>query len=67
MQKWEYLQLTWMYEGGNQRLFAVNGQFKHDWNGQPLHLVMNQLGNEGWELTAYEHSSRELIFKRPKA
>ena len=62
MQKWEYLQLIWHYEQGERR-HAVNGQFKHDWNGRALHTTLNELGKEGWELVGI--SEHEAVFKRP--
>ena len=54
MTKWEYL--------------AVNGS---DYRDNITNIVkqnlLNQLGNQGWELVCYDHHSSSLIFKRPKA
>ena len=66
MQKWEYLQLEYFYER-DERRYAMNGQFKHDWNGEPIHKVLNLLGEDGWELISFDRSARELMFKRVKA
>lgn len=63
MQKWEYLQLKLFTDYGEVR-YAVNGQFKHEWNNQAFHAILNNLGDQGWELVTEE--AREYLFKRAK-
>ena len=72
MQKWEYLLVDAnMYPFGNKLIsLYVNGEEKRDWQQGVLHLFVNELGEEGWELVALRHDSKydknSLIFKRPK-
>jgi len=72
MQKWEYLLVDAnMYPFGNKLIsLYVNGEEKQDWKQGVLHLFVNELGEEGWELVALRHDSKydqnSLIFKRPK-
>ncbi|MCY7385663.1 MAG: 5'-nucleotidase C-terminal domain-containing protein [Microcoleus sp. CAN_BIN18] len=72
MKKWDYLFLDAnMYPFGNKLIsLYVNGEELRDWKQGSLHLFVNQLGDEGWELVALRHDSKYdqncLIFKRPK-
>ncbi|MEG4942117.1 hypothetical protein [Microcoleus sp. F4-D5] len=72
MQKWEYLFVDAnMYPFGNKLIsLYVNGEEQRDWKQGSLHLFVNQLGDDGWELVGLSHDSKydqnSLIFKRPK-
>ena len=71
MQTWEYLTLQLEYPGGRATARSMNGQDLRDWKRTPLHLLLNQLGADGWELagaTGYHvsNATNELLFKRPK-
>lgn len=72
MQKWEYLFVDAnMYPFGNKLIsLYVNGEEKRDWKQGFLHLFINELGDDGWELVALRHDSKYdqncLIFKRRK-
>lgn len=72
MQKWEYLFVDAnMYPFGNKLIsIYVNGEERRDWKQGMLHLFVNELGEQGWELVALRHDSKYdqncLIFKRPK-
>ncbi|MGB3265614.1 MAG: hypothetical protein WBA89_16845 [Microcoleus sp.] len=72
MQKWEYFFVDAnMYPFGNKLIsLYVNGEELRDWKQGSLHLFVNQLGEDGWELVAMRHDSKydqnSLIFKRPK-
>jgi 2',3'-cyclic-nucleotide 2'-phosphodiesterase (5'-nucleotidase family) len=73
MKKWEYLFVDAnMYPFGNKLIsLYVNGEEMRDWKQGSLHLFVNHLGEDGWELVAMDHDSKydqtSLIFKRPKA
>ena len=68
MQKWEYFRI-WAYFQGN-----IQPKWYFDYNGKRLEAkdwmpVMNELGNEGWELVCslpVNPAQVELYFKRPK-
>ncbi len=76
MQKWEYLvvQLNGSTgQFGGEKVFAryVNEQEIRDWKKSSLHALLNQLGEDGWEMvstTGYTAggSINSLFFKRPK-
>ena len=72
MQKWEYLFVDAnMYPFGNKLIsLYVNSEEKQDWKQRFLHLFVNELGEDGWELVALRHDSKYdqncLILKRPK-
>ncbi len=72
MKKWEYLFVdASMYPFGNKLIsLYVNGEEKRDWKQGFLHLFINELGDDGWELVALRHDSKydqnSLIFKRRK-
>ena len=73
-EKWGYLLVSCQeYRGWRPRY--VNGQELEDWMNAPaIHDYVNQLGEEGWELTSasggqslYGLTDRhQLYFKRPK-
>lgn len=73
-EQWEYLLVSCQeYRGWRPRY--VNGQELADWMKAPaIHDYVNQLGEEGWELTSasggqslYGLTDRhQLYFKRPK-
>jgi len=86
MQKWEYLEV---HADGDLvsdiRVYRVNGQLtvrvrkgplastplKEE--GEPLHVFLKRIGEEGWELISHIYSKEDnyreyhhLVFKRPK-
>lgn len=73
-EQWEYLLVSCQeYRGWRPRY--VNGQELTDWMNAPvIHDYVNQLGEEGWELTSasagqslYGLTDRhQFYFKRPK-
>ena len=68
--KWEYLEVVFRdYRGYRPRL--VNGEEQAGWKGAPLiHEYLNQLGEEGWELTGIGgryNDEMPAYLKRPKA
>ena len=72
MKKWEYLFVDAnMYPFGNKLIsLYVNGEELRDWKQGSLHLFVNNLGEDGWELVSMDHDSKydqnSFIFKRPK-
>jgi len=74
MQKWEYLTVQLANFGGGNFQVAprlVNEQELKDWKKLSIGGLVNQLGNDGWEMTGtvsvggtFEHY---LFFKRPKS
>ena len=66
MNKWDYLQLSWFTEKGRLR-YAVNGDFETDWDHQAMHVVLNNLGGQGWEMVALDYGEQQAFFKRPSA
>lgn len=75
MQKWEYLSLridqassplsSWLAAR------AINGRELGNWRSTPLEVILNQLGEDGWEMPGSVgfpagNSFTQLIFKRPK-
>ncbi len=67
MQKWEYQQLSWHYDNDDKKVYALNGEYNKEWKNAALHLLLNNFGEAGWELVAFDPEEGEAIFKRPKA
>ena len=68
--KWEYLEVVFRdYRGYRPRL--VNGDEQEGWKQAPvIHEYLNQLGEEGWELTGIGGRHNDEVpayLKRPKA
>jgi hypothetical protein len=67
MQRWEYLVLE--VEQDHPRL--MNGQELRGWDSLKLYAVLNQLGEEGWEMVGTQstpsYTFAKLFFKRPRA
>jgi hypothetical protein len=73
-ENWEYLLVSFQeYKGWRPRF--VNGQEVTDWMSAPvIHEYVNQLGEEGWELTGASSGQsmygltdrRQMYFKRLK-
>lgn len=61
MPRWEYVQVGIVNSYGIQ--YRANGEKQVQWKDQPLHVVLNDLGKAGYELTAYD--GENYIFKRP--
>jgi hypothetical protein len=66
MQKWEYLFVSKMSSGQEQgTVYKMNGEHITYREGEDeLWLVVNDLGQKGWELIKIE-GNVDLIFKRP--
>lgn len=62
MQKWDYLVLNVVRSYG--MTYRRNGDKVADWKNRPVHEVLMALGDEGYELTAFDGIN--YIFKRPK-
>ena len=59
MQKWEYLYLS-----NSDRGYGINGvRYKYN-QGEDIFMILNKLGQEGWELVA-QPSIGIYTFKRP--
>lgn len=63
MQKWEYATIGLINSYGLQ--YKFNGEKQNHWKDHPLHDVLADLGDQGWELLSFDGSN--YIFKRPKA
>jgi hypothetical protein len=67
MQKWEYLTIQVEFpNGANAAPRFINGQELRDWKKIPLHSLISQLGEDGWEMTSILSIGCYLFFKRPK-
>ncbi|MDX1994568.1 MAG: hypothetical protein SF029_19455 [bacterium] len=65
-QKWEYLTLESTLNYGTTK-YIVNGDQQPAIKNQPLYIVVNQLGSQGWELVGMSAvgDARQYVFKRP--
>ena len=75
MQLWDYLRIYhYPYDG----TYQLNGKDHRPWKGQRVDVVLNTLGDEGWELvstvgnvdsglTGTSTTSYYFFFKRPKS
>ncbi|HEY1353108.1 MAG TPA: hypothetical protein VGF67_26130 [Ktedonobacteraceae bacterium] len=71
MQKWEYLVIRGEHRGGQFMPRFINDQEQRDWKRASLPFLLNQPGNDGWELVgAVGYSTgyydNELLLKRPR-
>lgn len=67
MQKWEYLTL-YRYGSGwylDNEIIDKKAEYNIV-NGDPIHVYLNRLGDQGWELVNFIEGTK-FIFKRPKA
>jgi hypothetical protein len=65
MQKWEYLTVVYISRKDKQVPYYINGQEIKDLKNQPdMATHLNQLGQQGWEMVAYDFSGA-ATFKRP--
>ena len=66
MQRWEYLIL----EVEQDRPRLINGQELHGWDSLKLYALLNQLGEEGWEMVSTQSTPSytyvKLFFKRQR-
>lgn len=69
MQKWEYLtvRLDRVEKWNTVDLVPrfINGQELRNWKQTPIHALISQLGEDGWEMTTALDTTY-LFFKRPK-
>lgn len=74
MQKWEYLEVrvgVFGFNGQNAAAQFVNDRELKDWKRTALHVFINQLGSEGWEMSSTTsifigNSYYQIFFKRSK-
>lgn len=66
LQKWEYLTLNASTNYGSTKFF-VNGELQTALKNQPLPVVLNQVGNKGWEMVGVTSDQEGITyyFKRP--
>ena len=67
MQKWEY---AWVWIDTGAGTYGVNGVASNYSEVEGQYSVLNQLGNEGWELVTAELARGDntisvFLFKRP--
>lgn len=62
---WQYGALEVKRSYGIQ--YKVNGIAHPEWKDQPIYFVLNELGREGWELSAFESVAEfsTYILKKP--
>jgi hypothetical protein len=63
IQKWDYATVGLLNSYGLQ--YKLNGEKQNHWKDKPLHEVLHDLGDQGWELISYDGEA--YIFKRPVA
>lgn len=63
MQRWEYVVVNLVRSYGMN--YRANGEKVAAWKDLPLFKMMKQMGENGYELTAYD--GENYIFKRPYA
>ncbi len=63
MQKWEYLYVHRILLSK----YEVNGAERPDFKSKPPYVVLNTLGEEGWEFVHEDRHQNTWIFKRPKS
>ena len=68
-QKWEYMEVVFRDYGGYRPRY-INGEEQAGWKKAPLiYEVLNQFGEEGWELVGVGARHKEQMpayFKRPQ-
>ena len=68
MRRWEYS--TWKVRsilGKHAQILAVDGQ-EIDSEGRPsFYEALARVGEDGWELVAFDNADGAMIFKRPKS
>lgn len=62
MQKWDYATIGLLNSYGLQ--YKLNGDKQNQWKDHPLHEVLHDMGEQGWELISYD--GENYLFKRPK-
>ena len=71
MEAWEHLFVTAVWQEGMLRPWQVNGQELAGWERMTITDYIDQLGEQGWELSGVATSepgldpTTRLIFKRP--
>jgi hypothetical protein len=62
---WQYAGLEVRRSYGIQ--YRVNGISHPEWKDQPIYFVLNELGRDGWELSAFESINEfsTYILKKP--
>ena len=68
MSKWEYLTLDSSHNYGTVKYY-INGEMQPAIKNQPLHIIINQIGGQGWEMVGISvmGETQTFIFKRNMA
>lgn len=70
MQQWEYLVVTVKGVGSERTVHAINGKELQNFPLPKMHILINTLGEDGWEMAgctnSYDCTVSDLFFKRPK-
>ncbi len=65
--RWEYMVVEATINYGGSK-FSFNGELNNQFKNQALHLVLNQMGQVGWDLVAVQiinANNTIYTFKRP--
>jgi hypothetical protein len=68
LSRWEYLVLEANTNYGAQK-YVINGELNNQLKNQPLILVLNQVGAQGYEMVNFSitgQNSQIYVFKRPR-
>ena len=65
MNRWEYLTLDSSKNYGTTKYY-INGEMQPAIKNQPLHMIINQIGGQGWEMVGISavDDTQTFIFKR---